>query len=152
MGLTIRPSNPALTAVGRILAANRELLVARWAGWISDRLTQAPHIKRPTVERQLTLLIDILVEMAGPLRRQTAQLWFDACEFYGQVAAARGLAAGEVVEEIQHLRELLIRDLSELIAALAMAGILLSRRRRPAFAAGTSRRQQQMDDIYAAGW
>jgi len=118
MGLTIRPSNPALTAVGRILAANRELLVARWAGWISDRLTQAPHIKRPTVERQLTLLIDILIEMAGPLRRQTAQLWFDACEFYGQVAAARGLAAGEVVEEIQHLRELLIRDLSELIAAL----------------------------------
>src|SRR3989337_392572 len=71
MGLTIRPSNPALMAVGRILVANRELLVARWAGWISDRLTQAPHIKRPTVERQLTLLIDILVEMAGPPRRAT---------------------------------------------------------------------------------
>ena len=38
------------------------------------------------------------------------------------------------------------------IAALAMAGILLSRRRRPAFAASTSGRQRQMDDIYAAGW
>lgn len=118
MGLTIRPSNPALTAVGRVLAASREQLVARWARWISERLAEAPHIRRPTVERQLALLIDILIEMAGPLRRQVAQLWFDACEFYGQVAAARGLAAGEVVEEIQHLRELLIRELSELIAAL----------------------------------
>lgn len=38
------------------------------------------------------------------------------------------------------------------IAALAMAGILLSRRRRPALAATTSRRERQMDDIYAAGW
>jgi hypothetical protein len=119
MGLTIRPSNPAIAAVGRSLAASRDQLVARWADWISERLTQAPHIRRPTLERQLGLLLDILVEMAGPLRRQTAQLWFDACEFYGQVAAARGLAAGEVVEEIQHLRELLIRDLSELIAAMS---------------------------------
>jgi hypothetical protein len=118
MGLTIRPSNPALANVGRVLAANRDQLVARWASWIGDRLAQAPHIKRPTVERQLALLIDILIQMAGPLRRQVAQLWFDACQFYGEVAAARGLAAGEVVEEIQHLRELLIRDLSEVIAAL----------------------------------
>src|SRR6185295_19519390 len=37
---------------------------------------------------------------------------------YGRIAATRGLAAGEVVEEIQHLRELLIRHLSDLIAAL----------------------------------
>lgn len=118
MGLTIRPSNPALTAVGRVLAANREQLAVRWAAWITERMEQAPHIQRPTIERQLTLLIDILIEMAGPLRRQIAELWFDACEFYGQTAAGRGLAAGEVVEEIQHLRELLIRDLSELIAAL----------------------------------
>jgi len=118
MGLTIRPSNPALANVGRVLAANRDPLVRRWAGWIGERLAHAPHIKPLTVERQLALLIDVLVQMAGPLRRQVAELWFDACEFYGETAAARGLAAGEVVEEIQHLRELLIRDLSEVIAAL----------------------------------
>jgi hypothetical protein len=38
------------------------------------------------------------------------------------------------------------------IAALAMAGILLSRRRRPALIATSGRRTRQMDDIYAAGW
>ena len=118
MGLTIRPSNPALLAVGRILAANREQFVTRWAAWITERMVDAPHMGRPTVERQLALMIDLLIEMAGPMRRQVAEMWFDACEFYGQTAAARGLAAGEVVEEIQHLRELLIRELSELIAAL----------------------------------
>jgi hypothetical protein len=73
---------------------------------------------RPTLERQLALLVDTMVEMAGPLRRQVAEIWFSACDTYGRSAAARGLAAGEVVEEIQHLRELLIRELSEIIAAL----------------------------------
>ncbi|OGU04378.1 MAG: hypothetical protein A2W29_06225 [Gemmatimonadetes bacterium RBG_16_66_8] len=128
MGLTIRPSNPTLANVGRVLAANRDPLVRRWASWIGERLEHAPHIKPPTVERQLALLVDILVEMGGPLRRQVAELWFDACEFYGETAAARGLAAGEVVEEIQHLRELLIRALSDVIAALparhSMAAVL----------------------------
>jgi hypothetical protein len=75
-------------------------------------------IDRPTINRQLALLIDIMVEMAGPLRRQVAELWFNACDGYGRTAAARGLAAGEVVEELQHLREILIRHLSEVIAAL----------------------------------
>lgn len=118
MSLAMRSSNPALVSVGRVLAGNRQQLVARWARWIGERMAQAPHIRRPTVERQLALLVDIITEMTGPLRRQVAELWFDACEFYGQTAAGRGLAAGEVVEEVQHLRELLIRDLSEVIAAL----------------------------------
>lgn len=38
------------------------------------------------------------------------------------------------------------------IAALAMAGILLSRRRRPALVTNRGRETRQMDDIYAAGW
>lgn len=118
MGLVMRPSNPALLSAGRVLVANRNELVHSWMRWIGDRMAQAPQLKRPTVERQLFLLVDILTEMTGPLRRHVAELWFDAWQFYGQTAATRGLAAGEVVEEVQHLRELLIHDLSELIAAL----------------------------------
>jgi hypothetical protein len=38
------------------------------------------------------------------------------------------------------------------IAALAMAGILLSRSRRPALVAAGGNRNPQVDDIYAAGW
>ena len=118
MGPTARPSSPALAAIGRSLAANRDQLVTIWADWLLSRMGQVPLIDRSVIERQLALLIDIVIEMAGPLRRQVAELWFNACDAYGRTAAARGLAAGEVVEEIQHLRELLIRNLSEVIAAL----------------------------------
>lgn len=118
MGLTARPSRPALAAVGRSIASNRDRLVAQWADWLMGRMSHIEQIDRPTIDRQLGLLIDIMIEMAGPLRRQVAELWFNACDGYGRTAAARGLAAGEVVEELQYLRELLIRDLSEVIAAL----------------------------------
>lgn len=128
MGLTLRPSNPALLAVGRAIEANRDHLVRQWIRWIGDRMAQAPHIDRPTVERQLTLLVDIMIELAGPLRRQVAELWYTASDAYGRTAAARGLAAGEIVEEVQYLRELLIRLLSETVTALparqAMAAVL----------------------------
>lgn len=119
MGLTIRPSHPSLSAVGRALSAARTELVVQWANWISSRTVHAnTPVSRPSLERQLGLLVDILVSMTGPIRRRAAQLWFNSCEHYGRAAAIRGLAAGEVVEELQHLRELLIRQLSETIAAL----------------------------------
>jgi hypothetical protein len=128
MGLTIRPSNTALTAVSRAMASSRDDLVREWAGWIIHRTAEVPHLDRRVLERQLRLLVDIVIELTGPVRRKAAQLWFDSCAHYGRIAAARGLAAGEVVEEIQHLRELLIRHLSDIIAALparySMAAVL----------------------------
>jgi hypothetical protein len=124
----IRPSNPALLAVTQTLTGQRDRLVARWSAWIATRMSHAPHIKRPTIERHLALLVDLLIELSGPLRRKAAELWYQACEAYGQTAAARGLAAGEVVEELQQLRDLLIRGLSDTIASLSarqsMAAIL----------------------------
>ena len=133
MGLTIRPSNPSLGAVGRAMAAGRDDLVREWASWIVRRTALAhPQLHRPILERQLGLLADIVILLTGPVRRRAAKLWFDSCEHYGRAAAARGLAAGEVVEEIQHLRELLIRGLSDIMAALpariSMATILRSNR------------------------
>lgn len=107
-----------MIAVGRALAAHRDDLVGQWARWIDDRIASAPTVRRPTIERHLSLLLDVLIEMSGPLRRRAFELWLNACEAYGRTAAERGLAAGEVVEELQHLRELLIRQLSEVIAAL----------------------------------
>ena len=118
MGLTMRPSNTSLTAVSRAMTAGRDELVRDWAAWIIHRTAQGPHMDRAVLERQLRLLVEIVIQLTGPVRRKAAQLWFDTCEHYGRIAAARGLAAGEVVEEIQHLRELLIRHLSDIIAAL----------------------------------
>lgn len=118
IGLTMRPSQPTLIAVSRALAANRNELIAAWTRWTLHRVQSNPVVRATTLERQIALLIDVLIDLAGPLRRQAMELWLSACESYGKTAAERGLAAGEVVEEIQHLRELLIRTLSEVIAAL----------------------------------
>ena len=119
MGLTARPTKPALAAIGRQLELKRDELLVEWADWLMGRMHQDdPAIDRPTIERQLGLILDIVIELAGPLRRQIAELWFDACDAYGRTAAARGLASGEVVEELQHLRELLIHNLADVIAAL----------------------------------
>jgi hypothetical protein len=128
MGLTMRPSNTSLNAVSRAMSASRDELVSEWATWIVHRMAQGPRVDRQVLERQLRLLVDIVIQLTGPVRSKAAQLWFDACAHYGRIAAARGLAAGEVVEEIQRLRELLIRHLSDIIAALparyAMATVL----------------------------
>lgn len=96
----------------------RDAMVSQWAAWLGDRMTSAHSVPRPTVERELRLLIDVLTEMVGPMRRDVKKIWYSACEHYGRVAAARGLAAGEVVEEMQFLRELLIRNLSPVLAAM----------------------------------
>ena len=100
------------------MAEMRDSMVTQWASWLGDRMTSAHSVPRPTVERELRLLIDVMTEMVGPMRRDVKKIWYQACEHYGRVAAARGLAAGEVVEEMQFLRELLIRNLSPVLAAL----------------------------------
>jgi hypothetical protein len=114
----VRASQPALLAASRVIADARDAMVTQWADWLGDRITATPTIPRATVEREFRLLIDTLTEMVGPFRREARIVWFHVCEHYGRVAAARGLAAGEVVEELQYLRELLIRHLSHSFAAL----------------------------------
>lgn len=124
----MRPSNPAIKALTDSFREQRDILVAEWSEWVHARTAQAPHVQLPTVERHLGLMVDLMIELSGPLRRQATELWFMVCEAYGQTAASRGLAAGEVVEELQQLRELLIRQLSETVASLsqrqALAAVL----------------------------
>ena len=114
----MRASQPALLAAGRVLAELRDVMVAQWADWLGDRLTSARTIPRPVVEREFRLILDTLIEMVGPLRREIGNAWAHVCEHYGRMASTRGLAAGEVVEELQFLRELLIRHLAPALAAM----------------------------------
>lgn len=96
----------------------RDDMVAQWADWLGDRMQTSTTIPRPIIERELRLIIELLGEMVGPVRRETKPVWFHACEHFGRLAAARGLAAGEVVDEMQFLRELLIRNLAPVLAAM----------------------------------
>jgi len=93
-------------------------MVQQWIAWLGDRLTATSAIPPALVIRELSLLIDVFASMVGPLRRETKAIWSRVAEEYGHHAAIRGLAAGEVVEEMQYLRELLIRYLAPAIAAL----------------------------------
>jgi len=114
----VRASQPALLAAGRVMADLRDTMVVQWADWLGDRMTAARTIPRPVVEREFRLILDALIEMVGPLRREINTVWHHVCEHYGRIASARGLAAGEVVEELQFLRELLIRHLAPALAAM----------------------------------
>lgn len=114
----MRASQPSMLAAGRIIAEMRDAMVSEWADWLGDRMTSAPTIPRSTVEREFRLLFDVMAEMVGPLRREVNTVWFHVCEHYGRVGSARGLAAGEVVEELQFLRELLIRNLAPVLVAM----------------------------------
>jgi hypothetical protein len=114
----VRASQPALLAAGRVIAELRDQMVVQWADWLGDRITATPTIPRPLVEREFRILLEVIAEMVGPLRREVGTIWLRACEHYGRAAATRGLAAGEVVEELQYLRELLIRNLAPVLAAM----------------------------------
>ncbi len=93
-------------------------MVTQWADWLGDRMHTSNTIPRCVIERELRLIIELLGEMVGPVRREARPVWLQACEHYGRLAAARGLAAGEVVDEMQYLRELLIRHLAPIVAAM----------------------------------
>lgn len=114
----MRASHPTLVAASRALATQHEAMVARWNTWLGERVTASRAIPIEVVEQQSGLLLDVFTTLVGPLRRETKPIWARVTEHYGRVAAARGLAAGEVVEEMQYLRELLIRYLAPAIAAL----------------------------------
>jgi hypothetical protein len=114
----VRASEPVLLDAGRVITEMRESMVSQWADWLGDRASAASTIPRTTVEREFRLLFDVLTEMVGPLRREANTVWFHACEHYGRIASARGLAAGEVVEELSYLRELLIRNLAPVLVAM----------------------------------
>lgn len=111
----MRASQPALTATGRVITELRESLVTQWADWLGDRVAISASVPRGTIEREFRLMLSVLAETVGPLRRECKTVWFHACEHYGRVGAMRGLAAGEVVEEMQFLRELLTRTLTPIL-------------------------------------
>ena len=113
-----RPSAPTLLAVGRAIGNERSGLAERWGGWIVARGADGHVLSKEDLGRVLFVLVSILGHMAGPLRREARETWLAATELFGRLAEARGLSAGEVVDELQHLRELLIVELGDLIVAM----------------------------------
>jgi hypothetical protein len=97
--------------LARWVDTNAEPLAKQWLADIESRSGPWPDPLRTLMEGFVSLLIALLPGSLGPLREQVDPLWLGAAELYGSVAAMRGLAAGEVIEEFQGLRESLIRAL-----------------------------------------
>jgi hypothetical protein len=121
-----RQSAPSLWVVGRGITVAREALVGKWSEWIVARQAAGQVLEPCALARPLGLILDLLVHMTGPLRREAKESWYAATELYGRLAEARGLSAGEVVDELQRLRELLIRELADLFVALPARQQLLT--------------------------
>ena len=86
-------------------------LQERWLHEIRARgLGQSPAVER-VVEMFVAQLVYLLPFLMGPHRDQMQPHWDCVSELFGSIAAKRGLAAGEAIEEIHILRELVIRDL-----------------------------------------
>ena len=78
---------------------------------IRSRGHVGPARSEALIERFAGIQVGLLPLMLGPHRDQIQPLWDRTAELYGAMAAKRGLASGEAIEEVHALRELVIRDL-----------------------------------------
>jgi hypothetical protein len=113
-----RQSAPTLLVLGRSIAAARDDVAEQWSTWIAERQTGGSALDEAALRGPLRLIVSLLAHMSGPLRHEARETWYAATELLGRLAEARGLSAGEIVEEFQHLRALLIVELGGIIAAL----------------------------------
>jgi hypothetical protein len=86
-------------------------LAERWLAEIRARHARWGPTQDTLLDRFFALLTAMLPASFGPYRAQIEPLWLQVSELFGSVAAQRGLAAGEAVDEFQVLREVLIREL-----------------------------------------
>lgn len=97
--------------LARWLAARANRIRDRWLSDVQGRgggWTESVEVL--TVEF-FDLFLAMLPHGLGPYREQVEPLWVEAAELFGSMAAQRGLAAGEVIEEFQMLRDAVIRFL-----------------------------------------
>ena len=82
--------------------------------WLEDVKSRGGASSEP-VEGLIVEFFDLFLAMLphglGPFKEQVEPLWVQAAELFGSMAAQRGLAAGEVIEEFQILRDAVIRFL-----------------------------------------
>lgn len=97
--------------MSRWLMENVGRIASRWHAEIEDRVD---HEKGETDSLLRGFLHDLVVFLAhcmGPRRAMAEETWEQATYLYGSFGLQRGLAAGEVVEELVLLRDAVLRFL-----------------------------------------
>jgi hypothetical protein len=92
------------------LSDRRDPLRERWLAMVRTRREGDRDDGRDELlEAFLDLFLDVLPLCMTPMRTDAEPLWDRTAELFGSFAASRGLAAGEAIEEVQILRESVIR-------------------------------------------
>jgi hypothetical protein len=81
----------------------------RWLASVRARDASLGNGVEELLQGFFGVLLQLLPLTVGPMRTAAEALWVQVAELFGSLAAQRGLAAGEVIEEFQILREALIR-------------------------------------------
>lgn len=84
-------------------------LAERWLASVRARDASLGNGVEELLHGFFGVLLQLLPLTVGPMRAAAETLWVQVAELFGSLAAQRGLAAGEVIEEFQILREALIR-------------------------------------------
>ncbi len=111
---TIQPTpsttHPAHKSLGEWLEVQRGFLAGYWFDEILHRVSMEPEMER-VLERFLNLLTRMIPGALDHRRSVVDPVWKRAAELYGTLGAQRGLAAGDIVEEFQIVREAVVRIL-----------------------------------------
>lgn len=95
--------------LARWLSERTGSIVERWLDQMRSREPGWREAHVDLLGRFLRAMASMIPPMLGPYRHQAEPFWLQLSELYGSVAAQRGLAAGEVIEEVQYLRDAVIR-------------------------------------------
>ncbi len=106
-----RPGTLTPEGLAEWLDGHSERIIERWVREVRSRDPEAQGPLAELLPEFLGLLVSFLPIGVGRWRGHARPLFQQSAELYGNVAALRGLAAGEAVEEIQLLREVLLRFL-----------------------------------------
>ena len=120
--------SPTIRQLNDWLLLHSESLTEFWLNEVLNRTSMNQGMER-LLGRFLRVLVSMLPRAVGYDRAHVTPLWRRAAELYGSLGAQRGLAAGDVVEEFQILREGVIRllfqaPLGRRDAQLSLTGVL----------------------------
>lgn len=103
------PAGAELPELSDWLASHAERVSEHWFREVVRRSAVSDPALRGLLRDFLSFLTSLLPSSVRFDRSQVGEIWKDASSLYGSLAALRGLAAGEVVEEFQVVRDAVLR-------------------------------------------
>ena len=91
------------------LETEGDLIARRWLSEVRTLLGQPEELEDGLLAAFLPQMVRLLPHCLGEQKDAALEVWQQAAHLYGSVGLQRGLAAGEVVEEVGLLRECILK-------------------------------------------